>query len=153
MKLVVACLIIRGDSPSLPLSLPLSLFVFLLSSPLPHTELILHPFTPVYLIVKASTYKSYLLSTIMSESHPRYDRESPEEYKRVAEDFVRSVQAPGDEYDRDTFVLRRRVGVANEHLAPISERDLQNPHINFFNQRNSGWREVRSIFTHHQFLR
>ena len=86
----------------------------------------------------------------MSESHPRYDRDAPEEYKRVAEDFVRSVQAPGDEYDRDTFVLRRRVGVANEHLAPISERDLQNPHINFFNQRNSGWREVRSTFTHRQ---
>jgi hypothetical protein len=115
MKVVAACLIMR--------------------------ELILHPFVPVYLITKMSTYKSYLISTSYPDSHPRYDKEAPEEYKKIAEDFVRSIQSPEDEYDRDTFVLRRRTAIVNEHLAAISERELQNPHISFFNERNPGWRE------------
>ena len=82
---------------------------------------------------------------IMPDSQPRYDQEAPEEYKQIAEDFVRGVQSPGDEYDRETFVLRRRTVVVNEHLVSISERDLLNPHIRFFNERNPGWRKVSRV--------
>jgi hypothetical protein len=98
------------------------------------------------MIGKLSTYKSYIMTTIMPDTHPRYDKEAPEEYKKIAEDFVRSIQSPEDEYDRDTFVLRRRTAIVNEHLAAISERELQNPHISFFNERNPGWREVSGAF-------
>ena len=94
------------------------------------------------MIAKLSTYKSYLMATIMPDSHPRYDKEAPEEIKKIAEEFVRSIQSPEDEYDRDTFVLRRRTVIVNTHMAEISERDLQNPHVRFFKERNPGWREV-----------
>ena len=93
-----------------------------------------------------STYKSYLISTSYPDSHPRYDKEAPEEIKKIAEEFVRSIQSPEDEYDRDTFVLRRRTVIVNTHMAEISERELQNPHIRFFNERNPGWREVSGAF-------
>ena len=118
------------------------MFIILPSLP----ELILHPFVPVYLITKMSTYKAYLISTSYPDSHPRYDKEAPEEIKKIAEEFVRSIQSPEDEYDRDTFVLRRRTVIVNTHMAEISERELQNPHIRFFNERNPGWREVSGAF-------
>ena len=121
MKLTVACLIIKGEITILSPSPFLNSFFYiatlpslsLLSFPL-IPELILHPLTPVYLIVKASTYKSYLLSTIMSVSHPRHDMEAPEEYKNIAEDFVRGVQSAEDEYDRNTFVLRRKTVILDK---------------------------------------
>ena len=115
------------------------------------SELVLHPFVPVYVIGKLSTYKPYLVATMMPDTHPRYDKEPPEEYKKIAEEFVRSVQSPGDECDRDTFVLRRRTATVHEQLAAISERDLQNPHIRFFNEHNPGWKEVRSKIVGSEF--
>ncbi|CAI8030976.1 hypothetical protein GBAR_LOCUS17569 [Geodia barretti] len=65
-----------------------------------YRELILHPFVPVYLITKMSTYKSYLISTSYPDSHPRYDKEAPEEIKKIAEEFVRSIQSPEDRGDQ-----------------------------------------------------
>ena len=88
----------------------------------------------------------------MSESHPRHDMEAPEEYKKIAEDFVCGVQSAGDEYDRNTFVLRRKTVVLDKQLAAISDRDLQNPHIRFFNERNPGWREVRLKVVGSEFI-
>jgi hypothetical protein len=121
MRLAAACLIVR--------------------------ELVLHPRTPLYMLGKLSTYKPYIMSTVMPETFPRYDRDTPEEYKEIAEDFVSSVKVQGAEYDRETMVLRRRVGVVRQNMVTISERDMINPHIRFFNERNSGWREVRSKVT------
>jgi len=90
-----------------------------------------------------STYKPYLMVQLHRECYPHYAKEAPEEVKQIAEEFAGAVSWQDDSYDRDTFVLRRRIGVIKEHVAPISDRDLRNPHIKFFNERNSGWREVR----------
>ena len=65
--------------------------------------------------------------------------------KTIAEEYVACIKLPSESFDRDTMVLRRRFGVVKDHVAPISERDLQNPHIKFFNDRNPGWREVYCI--------
>ncbi|CAI8030975.1 hypothetical protein GBAR_LOCUS17569 [Geodia barretti] len=46
-----------------------------------------------------------------------------------------------------TFCLRRRTVIVNTHMAEISERELQNPHIRFFNERNPGWREGDQLVT------
>ena len=115
-----------------------------LSLPPSLTELFLHPRTPLYVIGKISTYKTYLIASQFPDCFPRYDRETPEIYKTIAEDFMTSQQLPSDSFNRDTLVLRRRFGVMKGHVAAISERDLSNPHINFFNKHNPGWREVSS---------
>ena len=93
-------------------------------------------------MAKASTYKPYLVAQLHRKCYPHYAKETPEEIKQIAEEFVGAVSSQDDSYDRDTFVLRRRMGVMQEHVAPISDRDLRNPHIKFYNERNSGWRKV-----------
>lgn len=117
------------------LSLPLSLCT--------HSELLLHPLTPLYIVGKVSTYKTYLLAVRFRECYPRYDQETPETYKKIAQDYVKSINSE-DSFNPETSVLKRRVGVVKEHVAPISSHCLKNPHINFFNERNPGWREVGS---------
>ena len=98
----------------------------------------------MYVIAKGSTYKSYLVAMTMPETQPRYDKEAPEEYKQIAEEFVRSIHTPMENYNRDTFLLHRRVGLVKAHQAAISQRDMQNPHIRFFLERNPEWTEVSS---------
>ena len=95
------------------------------------------------MIGKLSTYKPYLVATTLPETYPRYDREAPEQFKKIAEEFVKGSELPTDSYDRDTFVLKRRVGIVRCKLAEISERTMSNPHVRFFNKHNPGWREVR----------
>ena len=75
------------------------------------------------------------------ECYPHYSKETPEIYKKVAEEFVADCYNL-EEYDRETFIMRRRVGTMNDHVAPIYERHLQNPHIKFFNERNADWKKV-----------
>lgn len=112
--------------------------------PPPHTctELLLHPLTPLYVLGKVSTYKTYLLAARFRECYPRYDKETPELYKEIAQEYIKSINSPEDSFDPETSVLKRRVGVVKEHVAPISSHSLKNPHIKFFNERNPGWREV-----------
>lgn len=115
MRLAIACMILR--------------------------ELILHPRTPLYIIGKSSTYKSYLITSQFPGCHPYPGREIPELFKKIAEDYVNSMKLPSEDFNRDTLVLKRRVGLIREHVAPISERDLANTHIKFFNDHNPGWRQ------------
>ena len=58
---------------------------------------------------------------------------------------MNSMKLPSEDFNRDTLVLKRRVGLIREHVAPISERDLANTHIKFFNDHNPGWRQVRLL--------
>ena len=76
------------------------------------------------------------------ESYPRYDRETPEHFKNILNEFARSELHSGDSYDEETNVFKQQQTILQENLAAISERDLQNPHINFFAKRNPGHKEV-----------
>ena len=109
-----------------------------------HTELCLHPLTPLYMLGKVSTYKAYIQLYENHEFYPRYDKETPELYKKIAEDYAVDMKNSSDTYDRDNLILRRRLGIVREGVAPITERELRDPRIRFFSERNHGWREVRS---------
>ena len=115
---------------------------FLTPHPSLLTELISHPLTPLYVLGKVSTYKTYLIATGVRDCYPRYDKPTPELFKMIAQEYVNSIKSSADSFDRESSVLKRRVGVVKHHVAPISEHDLKNPHIRFFNERNPGWREV-----------
>ena len=115
----------------------------ILSTP---TELIFHPFTPLYVVGKAFTYKSYMMIIKFREFYPRYDRGTPEFFKNIIHDYAQSVKRPNETYDPETFVLERELSQARRFLAPISEKDLLNPNIKFFNEWNPGWRKVCGCF-------
>ena len=105
-------------------------------------ELILHPRTPMYIVGKSFSYKSYMVATKFQEFYPRYNKETPEFYKDLLEEFAESVRLPDEVYNPETFVLEREISYLKDYVAVISEQDLKNPHIRFFNEQNPGWTKV-----------
>lgn len=103
-------------------------------------ELILHPLTPLYTVGKAFTYKSYMLNChAFPYGYPRYDKETPQFAKEIINEFARSIMTPSEEYDEDTFVLKRERSHVKTGVVEVSDKDLENPHIKFFVERNPGW--------------
>ena len=81
----------------------------------------------------------------MAEYHPVYNRETPEQFKKIfaelAETYISSK--PGRaRYNPETFVIEQEDSSVAENLAVLSEHELQNPHIKFFVDRNPGWKKV-----------
>ena len=103
-------------------------------------QLILHPLTPLFVVGKAFSYKSYLLMcNYCSLSYPRYDRETPQFAKEVINEFAKSCKSPSEEYDEETFVLKREKTRIRPGLVEVTEKELKNPNIKFFVERNPGW--------------
>ncbi len=117
-------------------------------------ELIVHPRTPVYVIGKGFSYKSYLIATKFSECYPVYNKETPEFFRKVLMDYAETVKTPSETFNSETFVLEREFSAVKEHAATLAEEDLKNPHIRFFTERNPGWRKVATVeplFSGHQW--
>ena len=102
-------------------------------------ELVLHPFTPLYVVGKAFSYKSYLHLCNAVSCYPRHDSETPDFARQILNDFGESVKVPHETYDRDTFVLKREFSSLKTGIATVRPEDLNNPHIKFFVERNPGW--------------
>ena len=96
----------------------------------------------MYIVGKSFSYKSYLVATKFQEFYPRYNKETPEFYKDLLEEFAESVRLPDEVYNPETFVLEREISYLKDFVAVISEQDLKNPHIRFFNEQNPGWTKV-----------
>jgi hypothetical protein len=110
-------------------------------------EMVLHPRTPVYLICKIYSYKSYIgLIKTLSNAYPRYDSKIPDFEKQLLNKFADSIRRPNEEYDPDTFVLKRELSRIKDFVAPISAEELKNPHIRFFAELNPGWRNGHCVF-------
>ena len=110
------------------------------------SELLKHPLTPVYLIAKVYSYKAYLFALSAKECYPIYNRETPENYRKILADFAAGVvnsKHGRAKYNPDTNVIENEDSYLTENLTLLSEQDLQNPHIKFFVERNPGWRKVR----------
>lgn len=103
-------------------------------------ELILHPLTPLYVIGKAFSYKSYLIMcNSIAHSYPRYDRKTTDFVRSLLNDYGMSVKSPNEEYDPETFVLRRERTSMKDGVAVLQPEDLENAHVKFFVERNPGW--------------
>jgi len=96
----------------------------------------------MYVVAKAFSYKSYMVTTKFQEFYPRYNKETPEFYKNLLRDYAESVKSAGEVYNPETFVLERENSHLKDYVAAITEQDLKNPHIKFFNERNPGWMKV-----------
>ena len=80
----------------------------------------------------------------MSEYYPVYNRETPEHFKKIFADTAAgflALKGEGIKYNPETFVLELQENFS-DHLNVLRERDLQNPHIKFFVERNPGWKKV-----------
>ena len=75
------------------------------------------------------------------ESYPRYDRETPEHFKTILKNYAEDELGEGDIYDEETNVIQEEMAHLPENLS-VSEKDLKNPHIKFFVERNPGYTKV-----------
>ena len=64
--------------------------------------------------------------------------------KKILDEFAMSVKRQGETYDPDTNVIsaQRNYSQLKEHVIALSKRNLDDPRINFFMERNPGWKMV-----------
>ena len=100
------------------------------------------PGTPLYWLLISKGYKTYmLLVNNFVDYHPRPDGRVDQRLQRLVRDYTDQL-FPG-KYDEARGVLDFGEGSQRlrEEVAPITaEMRLQNPAINYFEQRNPGWR-------------
>lgn len=108
-------------------------------------ELILHPYTPLYIIGKTFGYKSYLaFATTVKNFYPRYNTTTPSFEKRLLDNYAESMRFSGESYNQEGVIEREGV-MLKENVSPISNEDLNNPHIQFFQEHNPGWRKGHQL--------
>ena len=120
-------------------------FIKIIVASLMLSELIKHPLTPIYTIGKVYSPKAYVLGLSMKEYHPVYNRETPEQYKRIFTEFAEtyiSSKAGRAKFNPETFVIEQEDSYVAENLTVLSEHELKNPHVKFFVERNPGWKKV-----------
>lgn len=104
-------------------------------------ELLLHPFTPLYHGGKIFSYKTYVMITPFEKFYPRYDQMTPAFEKTLIDHIATAAKQPTENYNQDTCVLEREYSFLREHIAPITDEELKNPHVKFFAEQNPGWKK------------
>lgn len=120
-------------------------FIKIIISSLILGEIVRHPQTPIYIIGIIATHKAYLVGVSMTEYYPIYNKETPEHFRKMFAEYAESyVNTKGNQakYNPETFVIEQEEIKLEENLSTVTERDLQNPHIKFFVERNPGWTKV-----------
>ena len=111
-------------------------------------EKMFHPRTPLYVTAKLFSYKSYLVFVnSIKKVYPRYDEPIPDFERQILDDFAKTVCFPNEVYYPESFVLERELSSMKTHVAVLTERDLENPHIRFFATQNPGWEKGHCMFT------
>jgi hypothetical protein len=105
--------------------------------------LILHPRTPLYVLTKCFSYKSYLFNLRLSTTvYPRHDSGIPPFEKSIIDEFGESICTANETYDPTTCVLQRETSRLKSHVAPITAKELENPHVAYFSKQNPSWDKV-----------
>lgn len=118
--------------------------------PPPSAELLAHPLTPVYMVSKIYSLKPYVVGMKFRHFYPRYDAETPEEMKTIADEFAKSVKRSTETYNPETHVISSEKNYSHlkDYLTTLSERDLENPHIRYFVENNPRWQQVSWLTIH-----
>ena len=103
-------------------------------------ELVLHPRTPLYILVKCFSYKSYIaFHQALTKVYPSHSSKVPEFERKLMNEFAASICRPGEVYHPDTFIIEREISKVKGFVAPITADELKNPHIKFFIEQNPNW--------------
>lgn len=98
-----------------------------------------HPDRPVYWFLISKGYKTYrLLPLFFHTYYPAFDRETPEEIRRVIAAFA--VPKFGASFDPVAGIIRAATQGCRlrEGVAAISPERLKDPHVRFFAEANPG---------------
>lgn len=98
------------------------------------------PGTAVYWFLISKGYKTYLLMAKNFATYfPRYDRETPPEYRELMNDFYGKKFS--EHYNPETGLItyEGKACALKEHVADITPDLLKNPRVAFFNQMNPHW--------------
>ena len=123
-------------------------FINIIVASLIFSELLKHPLTPIYIVGLVYSPKSYVVGLSMKEYYPVYNRETPEQFKKIFTEFAETYVSsrPGRaKFNPETFVVEQEDSQLMENLTVFSEHELQHPHVKFFVDRNPGWKKVLTI--------
>lgn len=123
-------------------------YIYLVAVYLFIKELVTHPFTPLYVVGKVFSFKSYcLFSHSLRHCYPRYNLETPEFMKEIINEYGLKVKLPNEIYNTDTFVLARENTILKKNLKDVSKEATEDPDIKFFLERNPGWERGHQLIT------
>lgn len=94
-----------------------------------------HPFGNVYLWSDAISYKPYVVSARSTkELYPSRKGETPAHIR----EFIQWVgkRYYGDAFDPETGTVRKTSNRLKDHVAPITEKELEDPDIRFYAENN-----------------
>lgn len=100
------------------------------------------PGTPVYWFLISKGYKTYLLMANNFCTHyPRFDLETPPEYKTLMNEFYSSRFK--DNYSAETGLIhyKGKACALKEHVADVTPQLLEDPKVAFFQKTNPHWSE------------
>lgn len=97
-----------------------------------------HPFGNVWLWSDAISYKPYVLSARSARTlYPSRNTETPPRVKEFM-DWV-GTKYYGTQYNAKMGTVRKAFNRLKDHVAPITEKELADPDIRFFAERNPGY--------------
>jgi hypothetical protein len=98
------------------------------------------PGTPVYWFLISKGYKTYLLMAKNFATHfPRYDKDTPPEYKLFMNEFYQKKFGAQYNPHDDIIQFTTKACALKENIADITPDLLQDERIAFFQKKNPGW--------------
>lgn len=97
------------------------------------------PFRPLWWFLISKGYKTYLLLARNFPTYwPRHDRPTPERELALLDALARAKFAEAWVPQLGILRFPEKLGRLRGNVAPIGERELEDPHIRFFAERNPG---------------
>ncbi|XP_065842699.1 uncharacterized protein [Oscarella lobularis] len=82
-----------------------------------------------------------LAAQIIDFTYPRYNKETPKWEKHLLDELGHSYESDDTKYYPETNILHRRVNHMAQHAVADNLNFHDNPHVQFFYERNPNWRE------------
>lgn len=109
-------------------------YAFSLIDEMPNKEL--------YWFLMSKGYKTYrFLPVFFNEFYPRYDMDFPLKEKRVLDSLAFSKFPHNYDTEKGIISFEGKKDHLKDGIADIEEARLRNKHINYFVQRNPGWKQ------------
>jgi hypothetical protein len=101
-----------------------------------------HPFSPLYWMLISKGFKTYMLMRRnFRDSHPNCYQEPPSALLKIKHEFYRGKFGVNYKDGSSVIDFGHSLGRVKDQLAVPTERDLKNPEVRFFLQKNPRFAE------------
>lgn len=105
-----------------------------------------NPFRPIYVWCDSLTYKPYLaFIKATTYTYPTWRRATPENIQNIIHQLGKFYY--GTNYQVETGTVKKNSNIVSDASTFITERDRQNPDINFYARINPNYLEGRGVIT------